>query len=110
MLLFITISSCNITEEKQLSRAAKTLHELGSLVYFESDPKLSDLVILDPKWLIDSTDMFLYLLKSASDGYGLHNEAHICKERNIGSHSTAPNLEETKGTSIISTDILINIF
>jgi hypothetical protein len=51
--LALIASMCNITDEKQLSRASKTLHELGSLVYFESDLKLNDLVVLDPKWLTD---------------------------------------------------------
>eukprot|EP01119_Soliformovum_irregulare_P016349 TRINITY_DN4710_c0_g2_i3.p1 TRINITY_DN4710_c0_g2~~TRINITY_DN4710_c0_g2_i3.p1 ORF type:complete len:1173 (+),score=432.27 TRINITY_DN4710_c0_g2_i3:488-3520(+) len=42
---------CNITDDQQLTRAAKLLHELGSMVYFETDHKLNDTVVLDPKWL-----------------------------------------------------------
>jgi hypothetical protein len=44
---------CSITDERELSRTSRTLHELGSLVHFESDPKLSGLVILSPKWLTE---------------------------------------------------------
>lgn len=46
-------ATCNITDPKELSRVSKTLHELGTLIHFESDPKLNELVVLDPKWLTE---------------------------------------------------------
>ena len=46
-------SVVNITDERELSRASKTLHELGSIVHFDADPKLSDMVVLSPRWLTE---------------------------------------------------------
>lgn len=44
-------SICGITEFSQVLACAKYLHEVGSIVYFGQDPVLSNLVILEPKWL-----------------------------------------------------------
>mmetsp|Transcript_13456 Transcript_13456/g.18567 ORF Transcript_13456/g.18567 Transcript_13456/m.18567 type:complete len:864 (+) Transcript_13456:1-2592(+) len=46
-------SVVNIIDERELSRASKTLHELGSIVHFDSEPKLTDLVVLSPRWLTE---------------------------------------------------------
>lgn len=44
---------CNINDPYELSRAAKVLHEFGSIVYFENDPKLCNVIVLRPKWLTE---------------------------------------------------------
>jgi GTPase SAR1 family protein len=42
---------CSIADDEQLRRATRFLHGVGSIVYFEADNKLGDLVIVDPQWL-----------------------------------------------------------
>jgi small GTP-binding protein len=42
---------CSIADDELLRRATRFLHGVGSIVYFESDNKLGDLVIVEPQWL-----------------------------------------------------------
>lgn len=44
-------SLCGIISESDLLTATSFLHNWGSLVYFEKDEKLSNVVVLDPQWL-----------------------------------------------------------
>ena len=44
---------CNIKDKERLANASRLLHALGSIVHFEKDKSLSDLVILNPQWLVD---------------------------------------------------------
>jgi tRNA U34 5-carboxymethylaminomethyl modifying GTPase MnmE/TrmE len=48
----IALAIPRLDDEEELNRAIEFLHELGSLVYFKK-PGLSDIVILDPRWLTD---------------------------------------------------------
>eukprot|EP01117_Protostelium_nocturnum_P009737 TRINITY_DN3481_c0_g2_i2.p1 TRINITY_DN3481_c0_g2~~TRINITY_DN3481_c0_g2_i2.p1 ORF type:complete len:1509 (+),score=531.31 TRINITY_DN3481_c0_g2_i2:2688-7214(+) len=57
--LFHFGTSSNITEERELARATKILHEMGTLVHFETDPRLVDIVVLSPKWLTELMSMVL---------------------------------------------------
>eukprot|EP01122_Echinamoeba_exundans_P003417 TRINITY_DN13520_c0_g1_i1.p1 TRINITY_DN13520_c0_g1~~TRINITY_DN13520_c0_g1_i1.p1 ORF type:complete len:2607 (+),score=540.72 TRINITY_DN13520_c0_g1_i1:119-7939(+) len=42
---------CNIKDERELSRASSLLHNLGTIIYFDKDPTLSQYVILNPHFL-----------------------------------------------------------
>lgn len=43
----------SITQKKSVDRAGNLLHNYGHIVYFERDPVLSEIVILNPQWLTD---------------------------------------------------------
>lgn len=42
---------CNIKDERELGRASTLLHNLGTVIYFDKDPTLSQYVILNPHFL-----------------------------------------------------------
>jgi serine/threonine protein kinase len=44
---------CNIKDKERLANASRLLHALGSIVHFEKEKTLADLVILNPQWLVD---------------------------------------------------------
>eukprot|EP00007_Cunea_sp_BSH-02190019_P005553 CAMPEP_0174232408 /NCGR_PEP_ID=MMETSP0417-20130205/2700_1 /TAXON_ID=242541 /ORGANISM="Mayorella sp, Strain BSH-02190019" /LENGTH=2427 /DNA_ID=CAMNT_0015310457 /DNA_START=88 /DNA_END=7371 /DNA_ORIENTATION=+ len=59
---------CNIREEAELNSATALLHNLGSLVHFDTDG-LRDLIILDPQWLSDMMSTIITTKHSfVSDG------------------------------------------
>ncbi|PRP75101.1 leucine-rich repeat-containing protein [Planoprotostelium fungivorum] len=43
----------NINDDRELARATKILHEMGSLIYLENDIRLTDTIVLSPAWLVD---------------------------------------------------------
>jgi Leucine-rich repeat (LRR) protein len=43
-----------VKEHNQQLLFLRYLHRLGSLLYFENDSSLSDFIILDPKWAVDT--------------------------------------------------------
>eukprot|EP01114_Cavostelium_apophysatum_P016978 TRINITY_DN4943_c0_g1_i2.p1 TRINITY_DN4943_c0_g1~~TRINITY_DN4943_c0_g1_i2.p1 ORF type:complete len:1797 (+),score=541.41 TRINITY_DN4943_c0_g1_i2:200-5590(+) len=49
----------NIVDETELIRAAKTLHALSSITYFESDDRVNGHVILNAEWLIEAISSIL---------------------------------------------------
>jgi hypothetical protein len=76
-------SSCNITDDKSLSRASRTLHEFGSLVHFESDPKLQDLVILSPRCTFLFSNHSNVYRVNRNHGNGIDYETYICQEWSV---------------------------
>ncbi|KAL6078168.1 Myotubularin-like phosphatase domain, variant 2 [Balamuthia mandrillaris] len=51
---FLTMAGlCGIKDEMAVRVAASHLHNLGSLLYFGEDPRLSDIVIMNPQWLTE---------------------------------------------------------
>lgn len=42
---------CGLVEEEQIAQASQLLNNFGVIIYFPTDPKLSDMVFLDPNWL-----------------------------------------------------------
>lgn len=46
-------AACNVTAADSQAVATRLLHSLGVLVHYGQDPRLKDLVILDPQWLIE---------------------------------------------------------
>lgn len=55
--------SCNITDEREIQRAARALSDLGSIVTFDNDPNLFDTFVISPKWL---TEFLAYTLEYSS--------------------------------------------
>ena len=49
----IASEECNITDEKQFRTLLDFLHDQRILIHFSDTPKLDELVVLDPQWLID---------------------------------------------------------
>ena len=49
----IAFEECNITDEKQFRTLLDFLHDQRILIHFSDTPKLDELVVLDPQWLID---------------------------------------------------------
>ena len=49
----IASEECNITDEKQFRTLLDFLHDQRILIHFSDTPKLDNLVVLDPQWLID---------------------------------------------------------
>ena len=49
----IASTECNINQEKEFETLINYLHDLRSLIHFDDTPELSELVVLDPQWLID---------------------------------------------------------
>jgi hypothetical protein len=45
--------SCQFESEAAVSKVTKILHDLGVLVYFESDPLLSNYVIINPNFITE---------------------------------------------------------
>lgn len=50
---------CNIKTESEMVKALLFFHKQGNIVYFQTDPRLSSLVILDVSWLLKTiTEIF----------------------------------------------------
>ena len=49
----IARDECGINDEQQIETSLNFLHDLRILIHFHDTPKLKDMVILDPQWLID---------------------------------------------------------
>ena len=49
----IARDECGIKDEQQFKTSLSFLHDLRILIHFDDTPKLEDMVILDPQWLID---------------------------------------------------------
>lgn len=41
---------CGINNNEALSKCLEIMHETGDILYFGFDPRLRDLIILDPLW------------------------------------------------------------
>lgn len=50
-LSLIAFFASFIVDEEHLRRVTRFLHDVGSIVHFEGDKKLEDIVILSPQWL-----------------------------------------------------------
>ena len=48
-----------VTEEKDQWNMTNYLHQLGSLLHFQNDPDLLDLVVLKPEWAVEGVYTFL---------------------------------------------------
>lgn len=46
-------AACNVTAADSQAVATKLLHSLGVLVHYGNEPRLKEIVILDPQWLIE---------------------------------------------------------
>lgn len=44
-------SICGISSMEEVVKCARLLSDFSTIVYFDKDPNLADLVILDPNWL-----------------------------------------------------------
>jgi hypothetical protein len=66
-------SSASLSLEEEVGALLDLFHELGMLVHY-NEPKLNDIVILDPQWLIDLIARFIRVLDDGTDegGHGLH--------------------------------------
>ena len=49
----IARDECGINNEQLFKTSLNFLHDLRILIHFDDTPKLKDMVILDPQWLID---------------------------------------------------------
>ena len=49
----IARDECGINDEQEIKTPLNFLHDLRILIHFDDTPKLEDMVILDPQWLID---------------------------------------------------------
>ena len=49
----IARDECGIKDEQQFKTSLNFLHDLRILIHFDDAPKLENMVILDPQWLID---------------------------------------------------------
>lgn len=45
--------ACDINEDKEIETLMGYLHDLRSLIHFDDNADLNDLVVLDPQWLVD---------------------------------------------------------
>lgn len=48
-------SICGINSVEEVIRCARLLSDFSTIIYFDKDPNLADLVILDPNWLTNGT-------------------------------------------------------
>lgn len=45
-------NACGIPELSSMLSFASTLHDLGSILFYRSNPLLNDYIVLDPSWVI----------------------------------------------------------
>lgn len=77
----------NVTEEKDQWQMSNYLHQLGSLLHFQNDPDLMDLVVLSPEWAVEGVYLVL--------------KSELIKEEQKGKFSADDifNILQTKGYS-----------
>lgn len=73
---------CGMGEAKQVIDCVMFLSRIGSVLYFPDDPLISNLVVLDPQWLIDvMATLFTTKNSWIRDGLLKHSDLpHIWKE------------------------------
>eukprot|EP01125_Pyxidicula_operculata_P009102 TRINITY_DN3014_c0_g1_i1.p1 TRINITY_DN3014_c0_g1~~TRINITY_DN3014_c0_g1_i1.p1 ORF type:complete len:2289 (+),score=389.78 TRINITY_DN3014_c0_g1_i1:90-6956(+) len=80
---------CNLTKYRDVLNCIRTLHKMGSILFFEEVPELSDLVLLDPQWLVHvMANFFMSAGSWIKDGVlDPSNLAHIWKQYPTSIHS-----------------------
>ncbi len=61
-------SEHKVTKEEDQLNLSGYLHQLGSLLHFQNDPSLLDLIVLSPQWAVEGVYCFLKNEKIAKQG------------------------------------------